>query len=193
MAGIVQREFGMKATGSTTHVPDDDFSKLQYYISCVNNLLPGLDIPYELRNYQGSTINAKVAEAVIAMAYLISPDELSGKVLFPVPAGHRMLNGSANEFYDVSLATTFVAATDRIVIGGRNVNVSKIMLCQISWLDKNWGNPMKRIVAKMQQPQRRQPAIAYRQAPAQPASYRPPARSYQYRPPPKSKSGCIIA
>jgi hypothetical protein len=176
-AALVHHEVGMKAVGRVTTVGDDAMSKLQYYLGCMHSLLPGLNIPCALRNYQKTptTISADEAGAVIALAAMLSPDVLLNNVLFVVPSGHQMLKNKSNEFYELSMATTFAAVADRVVIGGRQVKVAKIMLCTQNWLSSYWATPMQKILQGMKNgasasgpasaPPARRPALQQRPAP----------------------------
>lgn len=61
MAAVFERqEIGIKATGSTTHVPDNHKAKLMFFLKCVCSVLPinddgSMDRLIDYRNYYSLT------------------------------------------------------------------------------------------------------------------------------------------
>src|SRR5262249_43979423 len=86
--------------------------------------------------------------AVVVLAVLLSPDELIGKIFFPVPDGHPMLGGSSNNFYKLTDHQTISAiapsgVSSFIMMQGKQVQVTDFMVFGRTWIINNFINPIK--------------------------------------------------
>eukprot|EP00049_Salpingoeca_infusionum_P017893 m.354822 g.354822 ORF g.354822 m.354822 type:complete len:184 (-) comp17110_c0_seq1:236-787(-) len=147
---LVAQQVGLRATGTRARVPDDPISLLQYYLGCVKSVLD-VELPRELCDYGSRQISRSAAAQVIQLANMLSPDVLEGKTFFTVPAGHPMLQGSSNKFYELTQATTAIAVADSVVIGGQRRRVTKFMVHTKHWVEENWINPMLLIAVAMKE------------------------------------------
>ena len=75
---------------------------------------------------------------LIEFCKLLSPDLLEGKCIFEV----NDLNGSSNEFVELSAAKTTMVATGSIMMAGKNIQVAKIMFYKRIWRRNNYDLPM---------------------------------------------------
>lgn len=101
MAALVQQGVEFEAIGQRVTVPNDDFAKLMYYLSCMNTCLENF-IPPQYTNYQNYyNVSNETRAEILALVMILEPSKLLGKVIFLLPSGHSLLNGSANEFYKV--------------------------------------------------------------------------------------------
>mmetsp|Transcript_3898 Transcript_3898/g.5462 ORF Transcript_3898/g.5462 Transcript_3898/m.5462 type:complete len:395 (-) Transcript_3898:17-1201(-) len=138
----------IRATGTSVTIPWDGIAKLMYYLSCVDSCVEDL-IPSELTNYSNySRLSEEEKILVVTMAILVSPDLLVGKVFFPVNAGSDVLNGTSNEFYEISQAKQLIGLVKlstiaSLVVDGKSVSVMKIMCLTQGWLMANYVEPLK--------------------------------------------------
>ena len=86
-----------------------------------------------------------MARHLIDFCKLLSPDLLEGKCIFQVSD----LNGSANEFVELSSAKTTMVATSSVMMAGRNVQVAKIMLYKPIWRRNNYDQPMAELARSL--------------------------------------------
>lgn len=101
MAAIVQQGVEIEAIGKQVTVPNDEFAKLMYYLSCMNTCLEDF-IPRQYTNYQNYyALSNETRGEILALVMILEPSKLLGKVIFLLPRGHPLLNGSSNEFYKV--------------------------------------------------------------------------------------------
>ena len=81
---LAQRhQIGIKETGSSCTVPNNNKAKLMYYLNCVASVLE-LDNPnlYRLKNYQNyQNLDQEDTDALLLIVTMLSPDELIGKVI----------------------------------------------------------------------------------------------------------------
>eukprot|EP00339_Tiarina_fusa_P015418 CAMPEP_0117060274 /NCGR_PEP_ID=MMETSP0472-20121206/41890_1 /TAXON_ID=693140 ORGANISM="Tiarina fusus, Strain LIS" /NCGR_SAMPLE_ID=MMETSP0472 /ASSEMBLY_ACC=CAM_ASM_000603 /LENGTH=208 /DNA_ID=CAMNT_0004778351 /DNA_START=28 /DNA_END=651 /DNA_ORIENTATION=+ len=185
MAFVATREqVGFKATGVTCTVPNDPIAKLMYYLRCVNTCVDALKGDVTDYNRYRYLSQAEKA-AVVALAAVLSPDELLGTCFFLVEAGSPILNGTSNEFYEIERATDILGGAvgngGVVIVEGRQVRVQKIMVHNRRWLDNNFLNPFKSEAYRLQailDPPKPQPQIRYNPPPSRPAPVsRPVART----------------
>jgi len=148
MIGSVETELSIRAVGVSVNIAEDNIAKLMYYLNSMHTCLGGDVIPDQFtdhRKYYSLSNDEKTA--VVALSVLLSPDLLMGKVIFPVENGNPILNGSNNEFYDLTEAKRLLAgaatAEGIIIMEGKTVNVTKIMVFTANWLTKFFLNPLK--------------------------------------------------
>jgi len=148
LVGSVETELSIRAVGVSVNIAEDNIAKLMYYLNSMHTCLGGEIIPDQFtdhRRYYSLSNDEKTA--VVALSVLLSPDLLLGKVIFPVDNGNPLLNGSNNEFYDLTEAKRLLAgaatAEGIIIMEGKTVNVTKIMVFTTNWLTKFFLNPLK--------------------------------------------------
>ncbi len=153
MSLLRRRELGIEPLDTPDpNVPNDDRARLMYYLDCVCQLVPQLRSDPELhalnaltryhnyRNLDGDDINR-----LIISAYLLSPDELDGKVLFLID---ELCGDSDNKFYNISQVTHIIGVAGPVLVGGQNREVVKIMACKMEWITRYWKNPISNLVGK---------------------------------------------
>lgn len=142
----------LKATGTSVTIPDSPKGKLMYYLDSVCNLLE-LDSSdsaniQELRNYNRHwALSEEQTLELLVFCSLLSPDVLIDKVMFQ---NDEMCGNSSNEFYDVGLVSNRMLVSESIVIGGQSRAVKKIMTFKMSWLRKNYIEPMQALSSQLQ-------------------------------------------
>ena len=123
-----REQTNIKVKGQAVTVPNNCFAKLMYYLDSVSSCVPGLDIPSEYKNYDSyNNLNDDDKRTIIALAALLSPDLLEGKVFFLVDDNHRLLLGSRNKFYELTIAKQYlgglVAGQGVICVNGQKKQV----------------------------------------------------------------------
>ncbi|CAF1336085.1 unnamed protein product [Didymodactylos carnosus] len=61
---------------------------------------------------------------------------------------------SANEFYEIGQVRNQVFAVSSVLIAGRTRRVNKIMTYKLSWMKKNYYDPMMRLANRFNPPSR---------------------------------------
>ncbi|XP_053372594.1 uncharacterized protein LOC128546266 [Mercenaria mercenaria] len=180
MAAVMGRtEVGIRKIGGTATVPNDPKARLMYYLNCMCSVLDLSDTANltRLRNYKEYySLTEAETDALVTLCFLLSPDELCGKVIFQDAA---MCGDSNNEFYEVSAVHHNLLVSDSIIIGGQRRAVSKIMAFKQQWLVKNWIDPMKDFAPRLA---RIAGAVTGRGTGAN-TGRTPPARAVAYRAP----------
>ena len=130
--------------GERTTVPNNDFARLMYYLSCVDTVInyQGIDKLSDFRNYQRLTNEDKIV--LFKLVSLFNPEIFLDANIFilqtdPLP------NGLDNEFYEITNERIGIHINNQILIGGRTVRVMKFMVCNPTWLMRNYYRPWKNI------------------------------------------------
>ena len=183
---LVSRNLQVEATGVATSVPNNSIAKLMYYLTCLNHCL-GDFLPERLTDYQHYSQTSEEEKTIVAVtAVLLSPDEVLNKVMFLVETGSPTLRGKSCEFYNFTEAQRVLSAipvgNGVIVVDGKSVNVSRIMVCQESWLLNYYIQPIRQEEARLKQivsamTGENVPAAVPARKPAQPSA--PPASSLE--------------
>ena len=103
-------------------------------------------MPRELTNYTNYyTLDDTMSRLLLDLCKLLSPDVLEGKCIIQVDD----LNGSSNEFIELSAARTTMVATSSVMMAGRNIQVRKIMLYEPIWRRNNYDQPMAELALSL--------------------------------------------
>ena len=140
----VSQERSMKAIGRTCTVPNNDVSKLAYFLKC-GTVYCGVDIIVdELVDFHNvHRLPRSRQDAIFQLAYSDCDDDaLIGTTIFPVEDGHSLLKGSNNEFYEIEQVSSLLAADSSALIAGQHTEVAKIMVCNRNWLKKFYYDPI---------------------------------------------------
>jgi hypothetical protein len=139
-----QHEIGVKRTGQSTTVADNDIAKLMYYLNCVCTTIECNDEP-EIRrfiNYRNwSSLSTEEQQQLFVLCYTLSPDIFQNKVFFQSDA---LCINSSNEFYEISQVSSQLVAASSIIIAGRTRRVNKIMTYKLTWMQNYYLEPMRR-------------------------------------------------
>ncbi|XP_013421302.1 uncharacterized protein LOC106181466 [Lingula anatina] len=149
-AAMGRLQIGLKKTGTTVTVPNNPKAKLMYYLDCICNVL-NLDSSGEIRRLRDYENHWRLSEdetnQLLILCLLISPDELINKCIFH---SDEMCGDSGNEFYELSAVNHTFVVTDSIMIGGERKRVKEIMCFKMSWIEKNFINPIKSFESRIQ-------------------------------------------
>lgn len=133
----------MKATGSSTAVPNNCKAKLMYYLSCLCGCVEAESDPFSRRftdyknNY--SSLSYEEEGRLLDLCSTLSPDKLTG--IF-IPAGNSDI-GAQNEFFELSAVDTKLLVTESFAIGGQQRRVCKIMMYKDSWIENYYYDPLR--------------------------------------------------
>ena len=133
--------------GERTTVPNDDVARLMYYLSCVDTVInyQGIDKLSDFRNYKRLTHDDMIV--LFKLVLLFNPEIFLNAKIFilqiePLP------NGADNQFFEITNERIGIHINNQILIGGRTVRVMKFMVCNPTWLMRNYYRPWKNIFEK---------------------------------------------
>ena len=137
----------------TVNVPDDDVARLMYYLSCVDTVIDfqGNDRLSDFRNYDSLTQEelVKLFELVI----IFNPKYFVEKGVFIIDE-NLLPNDTGNQFYKITDERIGIHVNNEMFIGGRTVQVLKVMACNKDWLIRNYFKPWKNIFEMADQMER---------------------------------------
>ena len=130
--------------GERTTVPDDDVARLMYYLSCVDAVInyQVIDKLSDFRNYQRLTVEDMTA--LFKLVLLFNPEIFLDANIFILQIA-PLSNGLDNQFYEITNERIGIHINNQILIGGRTVRVMKFMVCNPTWLMRNYYRPWKNI------------------------------------------------
>lgn len=146
MAYLERNQIGIKNEGQTVTVPNNDFARLKYYLSCVAGTLEVREQLSEYIDYSNYTfLSLADKKTIVTLCYLFSPDELINKCWF-----HSEDIDSNNEFFEIGIAQTKVLLTQNVMVGSQNRRVAKVMFFKRNWLERFYIEPVKGAIREIQ-------------------------------------------
>ena len=143
--------------GERTTVPNNNIAKLMYYLDCVLTVIEyDRIILTDYKNY--FVLTAEERKLVIELAKLFNPKIFIDARIFIVNPD-LLPDDLGNNFLKVTDETIGVHVNEQIMIGGKTVRVLKVMVCNSSWLFKNYYNPLKAIENEIVPGQSISPAV----------------------------------
>jgi hypothetical protein len=144
MAFIQRNQIGMKKTGVSASIPNNDVARLMYYFNSVCQAIEYTDNDMQrYRNYHNwSSLSSREVRLLVALCYTLSPDVFNNKVFFQSDA---LCGNSSNEFYEISQVSHQLLAVRSIVVAGRTRRVNKIMTYTMPWMRDYYLGPMMRL------------------------------------------------
>ena len=135
------QSLGVKLTGSTTTVPDNDLAKLMYYLDCVFAVIryDNADRFTDYKNYY--LLSTAEEQTVLGLAALFNPKIMSDLSLFLI--GSRFVPSGGNQFYEVTNDKIGLHINSEVIIGGVSRKVLKVMGCTEEFLKSNYYNPIE--------------------------------------------------
>ena len=136
------QSLGVKLTGSTTTVPDNELAKLMYYLDCVFAVIQydGAEKYTNYREYY--TLTSEEENIVLSLVCLFNPKIMVESYIFLV--GPRFVpEGSSNQFYELTDNRIGIHVNSEIMIGGVSRRVLKVMGCTEDWLNRNYFIPVE--------------------------------------------------
>lgn len=138
------RNIDVKRTTKSVIVPNHAKARLMYYLDC---MCTALDLSRtsqnlrRLRNYENyNGLSSNETKELIVLCTLLNPIVLNNKCIFH---SEEACVDFSNEFYEINSRRTTFAAVRSVMIGSVRANVSKIMCYKMSWLKKNYIEPMQ--------------------------------------------------
>ena len=145
------QSLGVKMTGSSTTVPDNELAKLMYYLDCVFGVIQfdGAERYTNYQEYYLLTFDEK--KTVLYLAGLFNPKIMVDSYLFLV--GSRFVpEGKSNQFFDITDSRIGIHVNSEVMIGGVSRRVLKVMGCTESWLNRNYFTPVETYYKRAQLP-----------------------------------------
>jgi len=150
MDGIIsQNEVDVKGITVSTTVPDHDVAKLMYYLSCVCTTIvcnEDEDISRFTNYTNWERLSTEEQKLLLTVCYTFSPDVFEDKVFFHK---RELCTEFSNEFYEISQARHQLTAAESIIIADRTYQVTKIMAYKMSWMQKNYLEPIQRLTRQL--------------------------------------------
>ena len=151
MAAVVNRvSIGLKDTTITTSVPDNATARLMYYLECICTVLqmePNAQMS-RLRDFENYwRLDDDDKQRLLVLCLLLSPDKLTGKCIFQ---DDDLCGDSGNKFFELSAVRNTLLVSQSILINGRTSTVTKIMTYKMSWLLRNFLEPLKEFQRHLQ-------------------------------------------
>ena len=141
---ISQNRIKMEPFGVKIIVPDNDYARLMYYLSCVETVIDydKINMLSDYQNYK--SLNSTEKEILLKLCELLSPKLLISARIFRVNED-LLLDNNSNQFYKITDQKIGISRNKEIMIGGKTVKILKIMVCSKDWLQRNYYNPIKNI------------------------------------------------
>ena len=153
MAMWQRNNIGIQEFGTTVNIPENDVARCMYYLSCVCTVIECEDA--DIRRYTNYRnywfLSAAEVEIVYKLCLALSPDEFEDKVFFQ---SDTLCGSSANNFYEISQVQNRLGVVGSLLIAGRTRRVTKIMTYKMSWMRRNYFEPMNRLADRLN-PERR--------------------------------------
>lgn len=142
-AFLGKTEIQVKDTSTSVTVPNHPIARLMYYFDCVCSCVEP-DSSYEiqrLRNYANySRLSGEEELKLIVICLALSPDKLIGTIFIPGDCG-----SFSNKFLELSAVSTKMVVSESLIVGGQSRKIRKVMMCEKSWLEKNFIEPLQAI------------------------------------------------
>jgi len=139
-----QNRMKVEAIGRKVTIPDNDYAKLMYYLSCVGSVInyDKMDVLGDYDRYY--LLNADQKDIILKTCEVLNPKIFINAGAFIVD--EKLLPGNnSNQFYQITDQRIGIHINQHIMIGGRSVKVLKVMACNINWLNNYYINPIKNI------------------------------------------------
>ena len=133
--------------GVTVTIPNDDFARLMYYLSCVDTVIEydnEDDILTDYENYY--LLNVEQKAVLLSLVTLFNPKIFINEGVFIVDPS-LVPEGSDNEFYQITDERINFHFNNEIMIGGKTCKIEKVMACTNSWLLRFYYNPLNNIIS----------------------------------------------
>lgn len=106
------------------------------------------ELPREFTNYGNHTaLDDTKTRMLLDFCNLLSPSLLEGKCIFEVDYD---LDGSPNKFLELSNTETTMVATSSVMMGGRNVQVLRVMLYRPTWRRNYYDQPLAQLTRSLE-------------------------------------------
>ena len=125
-------------------IPDDDVAKLMYYLSCVDTVInyQGIDRLSDYQNYDSLSVDELTL--LFKLVLIFNPKYFVEKGVFIIDE-NLLPDNLSNQFYKITDERIGIHVNNEIFIGGRTVNVLKVMACNEDWLIQYYFTPWKNI------------------------------------------------
>ena len=158
MAAVYQREqVSLRTPGTAVTIANDKRARLMYYLDSMSIVLD-LDANAtqrrfrDFRNYSSiQTIEEK--KALFYLCHILRPEVLNDKCIF-----NSEDIDADNKFIEITNQTSTFAANENVSIAGQQTRVTNIMLYKMSWIQRNFVDPMQELAAELESLQRPQVA-----------------------------------
>ena len=147
-ATFAMNKLNVEAYGERVTVPDNNIAKLMYYLDCVLTAIEydRSSILTDYKNYY--LLTAEERKTVIELADLFKPEIFIKAGIFIVDP-NLLIDDLSNKFYKITDETIGVHANEQVIVGGKTVKVRNVMVCDSSWINRVYINPLNAIKREM--------------------------------------------
>ncbi|CAC5379226.1 unnamed protein product [Mytilus coruscus] len=168
MAVATLDHIGLKfsATGvKADDIPNHPKARLMYYLKCMCTVLKLDQTEHNIKRFTdyknyNSLTNEQTA-AMVLLCTLLDPVTLNDVCIFH---DEEACGNFGNEFFTIEANRTRIAAARSVMVGNVQVAIQKVMCYKMSWIEKNYIEPLRQMIDILQQTNRQQPRqITYSQ------------------------------
>ena len=139
----------VEAFGQKTTVPNNNVARLMYYLDCVSTVIE-YDEYNKLTDYQHYyNLTIDEMKEVYKLAILMNPKLFVDAGIFIVNPS-LLPEGLSNQFYKITDERIGVHVNQEIMIGGRTVKVLNCMVCDSSWIKRNYVIPLEDLINEIE-------------------------------------------
>ncbi|CAG2198178.1 unnamed protein product [Mytilus edulis] len=151
--GLKFSSTGVKVTDK----PDHPKARLMYYLDCMCTVLKLDQTEHNIKRFTdykkyNSLTNEETA-AMILLCTLLDPVTLNDVCIFH---DEDACGNFGNEFFKIEANRTRIAAARSVMVGNVQVAIQKFMCYKMSWIEKNYMEPLKQMIDILQQQKTRQ-------------------------------------
>ena len=144
-ATFAMNKVNIEAFGQKTTVPNNNIAKLMYYLDCVLTVIE-YDSNSKLTDYKNyDLLTNEERNKVIEFAILFNPTIFIEAGIFIVKPNLQI----GNEFYKITDETIGAHVNEQIMFAGKTVRVLNVMVCDSSWMNRNYFIPLKAAIREM--------------------------------------------
>ena len=130
------QSLGVKTTGSSTTVPDNNLAKLMYYLDCVFAVILSDDDTDRYTDYHNyDLLSAEEEQVVLGLVALFNPKIMIKLGLFIIDS-RFLLSNKDNEFFEITDSRLGIHVNSEVMIGGVYRKVKNVMFCNNYWINQ---------------------------------------------------------
>jgi hypothetical protein len=157
MAVVINRQtIGVTTTGTAVAVPSHPKARLMYYLDSMCTVLSLDQTQHNIKRltdyFYYYLLSEEETAALLELSILLDPITLNGVCIFN---DEEACGDFTNEFFEINARRTTIAAAESVMIGNIRVSVKKIMCYKMSWLEKNYLQPLSHFIKLYQKTPRR--------------------------------------
>lgn len=151
-------DLGFEKIGTAVDVPDHPKARLMYYLESMCTVLQLDQTEHNIRRFTDyenyySLTNEETA-AMVLLCTLLDPVTLNDVCIFH---DEEACGNYGNEFFKIEANRIKIAAARSVMVGNVQVAIKKFMCYKMSWIEKNYIEPLRQMINIIQTTNRQQP------------------------------------